>query len=232
MRHTIKFNNKTNKEVGVNVKGLLPIFFTKKKYKEIEVQGRDNLIKEDGFLDIEIPVTFNILNHTNIYKICNRFICWINKIENNNLYILEDEGYFYKVKKILTNDIARDFKFLGSTDVTFICKPFKYSESGQFEQLIENNTILFNRGDEVAEPIIKLEGEGLINLNINGEMLKINLAQNITIDSEKKIATRYDNTILASSLKGDYPILLPGENTISWEGNVKKATIIVNERFY
>ena len=94
--------------------------------------------------------------------------------------------------------------------------------------------IIHNDGAIAAKPIIRIEGEGAITLNVNNETIKVNVSKHITIDSEKKLCYRDDGTYQNTSLSGEYPTLEKGENKITWGtgGTVKKITIMTNRRYF
>ena len=60
--------------------------------------------------------------------------------------------------------------------------------------------------------------EGTVNVELEG------ISSSITLDSELQEA--YSGTTgMNSAMSGDFPVLLPGANAISWAGGVSKAKI-------
>ena len=64
--------------------------------------------------------------------------------------------------------------------------------------------------------IIEIEGEKAGVLTVNGHEIKINVGQNLTIDTNLMITYRQDRTLQNTAITGNYEdmYLLPGENTI------------------
>ena len=87
-----------------------------------------------------------------------------------------------------------------------------------FRGPIEEGTIT-NPTNYDALPLIRIVGSGDCTLTVNGKI--VTLTDNdsgITLDCETKRA--YNGvTPKDSGMTGDFPVLIPGENTISWTGS-------------
>lgn len=119
---------------------------------------------------------------------------------------------FYKVLAIDYGDFERELRHYGRFGVSFTCAPFKFRKDGQIPQ----SEITSNPYD-LAQPIYKIEGEGLCTLSVNGNEMTANIGQNLTIDTERLIAYRQDGTLMNTSVTGDYEDLWipPGDVEIS-----------------
>ena len=112
-------------------------------------------------------------------------------------------------------------------------QPFAYEMEGQEEILINNAAVIYNAGDLESKPIIKIQGEGLITIKINDETIKANVGQEIIIDSYLGLSYKADKTPQNNNIKGKYPRLKLGENTISYSGGrVDRFVIIPNWTIY
>lgn len=91
-----------------------------------------------------------------------------------------------------------------------------------------NSVELINRGNTYSKPKITLYGGGMVDIRLNGvAILSVNIDENyITIDVAEMNAY-HDGTLKNRQVTGDYANLLfkPGENTLSWTGNVTKIQI-------
>ena len=56
------------------------------------------------------------------------------------------------------------------------------------------------------------------------------ITDSITLDTSLMEAYK-DTTSMNSCMSGDFPTLLPGQNAISWTGNVTKVEVQPNWRF-
>ncbi len=84
---------------------------------------------------------------------------------------------------------------------------------------------LNNFGSYESKPFFKIYGSGNITVNINGNSFMVkNISNYVLVDSELKECYK-DSTNMGKNMTGDYPILLVGENTISWSGTVTKIEL-------
>ena len=233
-KYHIVFNNLSSNSLGLSVISRPNFSSLKKKYNEYEVLGREGKLYEFlGYEDNVIEVKFNFCELNNINSKVRLIKKWLNNIENNKLSFSDDPLVFYKVKKVEYENIERKLKIKGSFNLKFICEPYFYSFSSQEEIEIKNDETLINDGDFISKPIIKIEGNGEVNLNINGKPIKLNIGQEIIINSELELCYRESlKDMQNSQMSGDFPILDIGENKISWDKNVKRLSIIPNYRYY
>ena len=90
---------------------------------------------------------------------------------------------------------------------------------------------IYNQGNDRSEPIIKITGNGQIDLSINGEKkCSLNISGSITLDSQEEVAYN-GSQIQNRRMTGDFPILRPGLNTITYTGNVTKVETLVRSRW-
>ena len=146
-----------------------------------------------------------------------------------------DGGFYYATianqipfEKILRGNPHRLFT------INFRCKPFWYEESPDPIILIAEmgtSDVLQNPRNVPSEPLIMVTGTGEITLMVNGTIIELSdMDGSITIDSQLQEA--YNGaTSLNSRMSGDFPVLLPGQNAISWSGNVTSLVIEPNWRY-
>lgn len=135
---------------------------------------------------------------------------WLSRTKKVTYTDKEDRTFI--VKKVEFSEIERKYGIYGNITVVFTCEPFAYLKSGEYEVDIEN---LYNPYSW-TQPLYKLTGEGLCTLAVNGATVKVNVAGNIIIDTEKMISYRSDGTAQNTAISGDYEdlYLQEGENII------------------
>lgn len=118
--------------------------------------------------------------------------------------------------------------------ITMHVQPFKYSnvegtKTFTFTEESQGITVR-NNGNIFSKPIIKITGNGTINLYLNSiQALVINdLTDSIEINTQTMNA--YNTTsgaFMNRSVSGDYSnlYLKAGANTLSWDGNITKIEI-------
>ena len=89
-----------------------------------------------------------------------------------------------------------------------------YLQNGAKEQQLSS---LLNNPGERCLPVYKIAGEGMCTVTINGKQVRANVGQNLTIDTQRKLAYRTDGTMQNTAISGNYEdmILIPGRNSIS-----------------
>lgn len=102
----------------------------------------------------------------------------------------------------------------------------------QIEYASTDNALIVNHGLEKAKPILKIYGDGHGSIYVNGkEIFTIDVDDEyVIVDSKEEEA--YKGDILKNRfMNGDFPILDPGENVISWGGNIEKVEVMPNSRW-
>lgn len=230
----VKFNNTIDRELDIACTERPDIPMPKKKYNPIDIQGADGQLYEDldAYEDIVITCNYNLLEYRSLKEKSRKIKKWLFILENNKLIFSDDMDYFYKVKKVDCDALTRDPGLieLSTIPIQFTCDPYAYSMLGSEEIELKKGAVLYNNEMLNSKPIINIFAEGLVELNVNGNTLTINVGQNVTIDSEEGLCYRQNGDIVNSSKKGEYPYLVTGENRITWTGNVNRVTIVPNYR--
>ena len=82
-----------------------------------------------------------------------------------------------------------------------------------------------------SEPIITVYGTGDITLMVGTVIVELEgISGSITLDSELQEAYS-GTTSMNSAMSGEFPILKPGVNAISWTGNVTRIEVKPNWRY-
>lgn len=128
-----------------------------------------------------------------------------------------------KIDEMLSN--------VGRFQLVFNCKPFKYNVLGLVKQTFTSGGTITNPESFSSLPYIKLTGSGAVTLYINSKAYSFT-----SIPTYLEINTGLMSCYKGSALHNDkigfseFPILEPGDNNISWTGNVSKLEIIPNWR--
>lgn len=186
-------------------------------YDEIEVPGREGkLYRQKGYGDIDISIEFNFMSKdpSEWNNKIREIKTWLQGNGNKILKLSDDLDVFYIVNKVTIETPERIFKRIGSFKAIFTCNPYTYLVTGMDE--IDLPNMLINEY-VTSRPIYKIYGEGLCSININGKMIKVNVSNNLTIDTNLGLCFRHDGGISNSSLAGKYEdmYLVNGENTFT-----------------
>lgn len=97
--------------------------------------------------------------------------------------------------------------------------------------ITQSTGTITNPGSVYSEPIITVNGTGEITLMVGQTIVELSdITDSITLDSELQEAYNGSQSMNAC-MSGDFPILKPGLNGISWTGNVSSVTIRPNWRY-
>ena len=128
-------------------------------------------------------------------------------------------------------DISDQVNKIGSFTITFSCHPFKYQINGyEVVQNVDENDTMFNPYAFSSRPYIEIQGVGTIRITIsNSKGNKVytfnNVDNYVVCDSE--LMNCYKDTFLKNNdfVADDFPILEPGENVFSIDGNVDAVLV-------
>lgn len=219
----IIYNSKMNTELGIKAISRPNIPSSNLAYEEIEIEGRDGKLYRDKKFsdDIEINIDFNFKTHENLFNERLRKIKkWLRSDGDRKLIMSDDREYFYKVKIINIGNVERTLKKIGKFNVTFICEPFQYLESGN--RFIELPDVLYNKFD-ISRPIYIFEGNGRVEFMVNGNSVLVDVNNEVKIDTEKMLCFNAAGKIENTYLSGDYEdlFLIEGENKFEIPGDFK-----------
>ena len=95
---------------------------------------------------------------------------------------------------------------------------------------MEGNSIT-NPGSVYSEPILTVYGSGNITLMVGTTIMELSdISESIVIDSVLQEAY-LGNTLMNDHMNGEFPVLKPGVNAISWTGTVISVVVKPNWRY-
>ena len=117
--------------------------------------------------------------------------------------------------------------------VNFRCKPFFYLNDSSPVTLTSSGSFIHNPGLVASEPIVTINALGPVTLLVGMTITDIDYVPNtIVLDTplQEAYLNRTTWTSLNSIMTGDFPKLGPGNNAISWIGNVSSIIVEPNWR--
>lgn len=213
-------------DFGITINKRPPVVRAEKNVQEIEVPGRDgDLTVDDGtYKPITLPFVCTLLDTSNLDEV----MYWLDGYSDLILSWQNDRSY--KAKMINRIDITQSLKTLGEFPLIFKAQPFASIINNPLITITVPGNIT-NLGTHASNPIIKVYGNGAIDLTINGSVIHLtNVVEYVTIDAD--LMDCYKDTLLKNSdMSGDFPEFVVGENTISWTGTVTSILITPNWRW-
>ena len=115
--------------------------------------------------------------------------------------------------------------------VNFRCFPFWYQDNVAETTVTVSGTTITNPGSVYSEPVLTVTGSGDITLTVGTTIVELTgITDSIVIDCALKEAYK-GTTLMNEHMSGDFPILVPGLNAISWTGNVTRVVVKPNWRY-
>jgi len=220
------YNNISSIDMGILVNEVPPIIKVNRDINKIVIPGRDGFLTED------------LKTYGSTVKTCECTLLDIAMVEqvlawldgSGEVIFSNQPDRKYKasiINQIPFNRIMRQwYKFI----VIFDCQPFGLSLDPNVTTLAVPSSI-YNWGTYESKPIIKVYGDGAIDLSINDAVIHLaNVSGYVTIDSDLMDCFK-DTTLQNQNMSGNFPKFKIGLNTISWNGAVSKVEITPNWRW-
>ena len=218
-------------EYGLHVLEQPPITIPAERATFTNVPGRPGSLTtlegDDVYDDLILTAQCMISDPSNIRTIAS-YLKGSGKVAFAN----QPGGFYYArivnqipFEKILRGNLHRSFA------VNFRCQPFWYPENVPVETLTTSTSLLNNPGSVYSEPTITVYGSGEITLMVGTQIVELtDIEDSITLNTSLMEAYKGDLS-MNGCMSGEFPVLNPGANAISWSGNVTKVEVQPNWRF-
>ena len=199
----------------------------KRVIKHISIEGRDSTLTEDTGVYNNTEISFQLINFKE--NLLEKEILGFLDGSGGQLKLSWLQGWF-KVKEVNQFLITEETQGVFKIDLTFVCEPYRYLDS-ELLTITTNNKSINISGNSKADHITTIYGSGDVSILINdNQIIFKNVEDYITIDTLRLICYK-DTTSTNNKMVGDFIKLSPGNNTISWIGNVSKVSINYVGRF-
>ena len=214
---------------GIHVSELPPITIPLERSKQTIVPGRPGSLTQlegdDVYDDMILTATCFIADPAQIPAIA----AWLKG--KGTVTFANRTGGHYNAR--IANQIPFEKVLRGnphcSFAVNFRCYPFWYQENVSDVTITTSGDTITNPGSVYSEPLLTINGSGDITLMVGTTIVELtNISGSIVLDCALKEA--YKGTALMNDhMSGDFPVLKPGMNGISWSGNV--TSIVISPRW-
>jgi phage-related protein len=193
-------------------------------YSEYSVPGRNGALQIfENYDDVPINLKFNYIDK----RAKPKFREIVNWLSDKETFRLSDSQNYRVLTQPLIgiSDGTNDIKGWCDFELDLLTESFEYEDVGT--EKIEDEIILYNPSQIDAPVIMRVYGNGVCRVRINGDLIElIDVQEQTTIDGVLKIAHR-GGASQDNNMSGQYPLLLPGENTISVEGSTEYVEVDV-----
>lgn len=224
------YNSIDSRMMGVIVTAMPPTVRAAQRVESVKVPGRDGSLHEtDGSYDnYTKTMECAIKNRERLDDIA----AWLTG--SGEIIFSSEPDKIYRVTISNTISIAQMMRTFQKFQVSFDTYPFKYSVN-KFDEALEltKPAVILSKGTVHSQPVITVHAAGAVTLTINGADYPLsNVDDYVTINSEIEECYKGDlnrNNIFSAD---EFPRLQPGENAISWTGDVEKIEIQPNWRWF
>ena len=219
------------RQYGIHVSELPPITIPLERSTQTNVPGRPGSLTqlegEDVYDDMILTATCFISDPAQIPAIA----AWLKG--SGKVTFANRTGGYYKAR--IANQIPFEKVLRGNPHCTFAvnfrCYPFWYQENVSDVTITTSGDTITNPGSVYSEPLITLTGSGDITLMVGMTIVELtDITTGIVLDCSLKEAY-LGTTLMNDHMSGDFPVLKPGLNAISWSGNVTSVMISPRWRF-
>lgn len=228
----ITFNGVSSVNYDIQIENLPNYETPERDYDVIHVPGKNGDIVIDKGSYKNTIRTYNIavgsLEKTFV-SMANDISKWLHSASN---YARLEDSYepdyyrlaIYKDPRTVTNIVGN----AGRATIMFDCKPQRFLKTGEQSVGVASGGTIVNPTGFNALPLITVNGNGAGVLNVGAYVITISAIDvSVTLDSELQEAykgvTNKNSTI---TLSNGFPILIPGNNVISFSGSITSVSII------
>ncbi len=219
------------RQYGIHVSELPPITIPLERSTQTNVPGRPGSLTqlegEDVYDDMILTATCFISDPAQIQAIA----AWLKG--SGTVTFANRTGGYYKAR--IANQIPFEKVLRGNPHCTFAvnfrCYPFFYGDADDDITITTSGTTITNPGSVYSEPKITLTGSGDITLMVGTTIVELtDISGSIVIDSALQEAY-IGNALMNDHMSGDFPVLKPGQNAVSWSGTVTRVVVKPNWRY-
>lgn len=214
------FNGVRSDDMKIYIEHLPPIIKPPERYEIIRVDGNSDIgIRELGYDIYEKTVSIG-LKEADIEQVMN----WLRG--KGKLIFSNELDKYYDVYIPAQIDYEKALKFR-TARVTFLTQPYKHATNEEET----TSRYLINQGNTDCLPLMTIYGSGKVDVLVNGaKACTVTINEYITLDGEAQEAYK-GSTLQNRNMVGEFPKFRPGENYISFTGNVTRVKTLVRSRW-
>lgn len=228
--HDFEFNGKSLFNFGAIITNAPKWIVPQRDVTSVSVPGRsgDLIIDNGRYKNISVPYTISTIPafmRNTLYETVNDLKDWLS---TNGTYCKLIDTYnpnYYRLARVSNiNNIVNEISNVGSTTITFDCKPFMYRIDGNdLKQVTSKNFTITNPELYESEPYFKIFGSGDITVGVgNFSFMLTNVSDYLEIDCEMQDCFR-EYTNCNSQFTGTFPKLVSGDNKVVITGTISKT---------
>ena len=237
MNNYFVFNGHSSLELGIKIKSKNIYSSPKRDLSLVSVPGRDGELVNSNKRYGNATITYTCFLPAKSIDELNTRIRNVKKMlyfDNDSYHELTDSYDPSFMRYAIFNsklDITDQVNKIGSFTVTFSVLPFKYLIESLEPVEIGNGATLFNPYPFASKPCLKITGNGNIAITISNSKGSLVYRFNYVdeyVECDSELMNVFSGTVLKNSsfIADSFPVLEPGDNHISFSGEVLKLEVI------
>lgn len=228
MRQYLIYNGVSSKDYGLYLTGSGVYNAPERDIDTVEIPGRNGSLTIDNGRYKNVTQSYEAFIHKNFAK----------NAEGVRAWLLSATGY-HRLEDTYDPEHFRLARFVGpleftvralcagaETQLLFDCDPRRFLKSGEATVEVTGATTINNQTLFEALPLLAVYGSGAGSITVSGELISISsIDEYITLDCEQQNAYKGTENKNATVSLTEFPVLRPGENTISISGGVSRIEI-------
>lgn len=223
--NSFTFNGRSSAEMGLIIEDKEIYSLPARDINLVSVPGRngDVIVDNNRWLNITVSYTVGIKNIGANIKQIKAWLSTPGYFELSDTYNTD----YYRIACFNSSlDVTELLTNVGRAVISFSCKPFMYSVRGKSSWQYTTTHVMANPEYFDSLPFIRAYGNGNITFHINDKAFTINnVSSYVDIDSELMVVYRGNEIKNKDALFTEFPILVPGNNTITPGANCTNVTI-------
>lgn len=234
IRACFTWNGKNSGDFGIYVQKFPAISRPAKKMQVVQVEGRNGALVLPQKAWNNVARTYEVFTGEKTWDAEREFDAIIEWLSADGYQRLEDdfEPDVFRLAYFTGDvDIQSLFGETGKAKLDFQCKPQKFLKSGEKAITFTSGGTLRNPTGFEAKPLIVVNGSSSGTVTIGSTTVSISsIGTSVTLDCENSDAYSGSNNRNSTITASSFPVLKPGNNTISFTGGV--TSVVITPRFW
>lgn len=227
--NTFTFNGVSSATHGVYVGGQGTYGAPQRDVTKVTIPGRNgDLIRDNGrWLNAEVP--YNIVVMSDFRSKTDAIRAWL--MSPVGYARLEDTYHpdqFRLARVSGTIDFeTKSFNSSGRTTIIFDCKPQRFLKSGETATTMSKGSNINNPTQFDSKPLIRVNGTGNGTVTIGAYTIQLSgMSSYLMIDCDMQDCYKGSDSANSNvTLPSGFPVLVPGNNSVTWSGSVTGVQI-------
>lgn len=204
----------------------------------VKIPGRSGELhmEENAYDNYQVPYECYFHSPKPTPDAAREILAWLNQPGYAKLYDDYGGAYYRLASFVGPLDIENHLNKYGRCTIYFNCAPQCYLVSGQTPYAFDAPSFIINPTRFNAKPLIEVHGTGPGNVTVGNRTVAIKALEDVLfLDSEQENAYRQVGDAAAENKNGsisapEFPELVPGENPVSWDGEI--TSVLVTPRWW